>query len=177
MKRTLFNTMMVCLAALSLAGCGGSGGSEGSGGGSSEAPVSLIGEGFNKVSFDCRQSSVDPDPEAYSLELLEKGQNCLLYIQLGGVVEHTGEGTWSAEYQGNGNFKIDLDITFPYAAPCKVKVASSLVVNIPDMKTYQSGGKVSGASFTSSPFTHTAASGCKCSTQDASVNLTSVQQK
>ena len=168
--------MMGCLAVLSLAGCGGSGGSEGSGGGSSEAPVSLIGEGFNRVRFECKQDSVDPDPKAYSLELLEKGQYCLLYIQLGGVVKHTGEGTWSAEYQGNGNFKINLEnIKFPYAAPCTVKVASSLVVNIPDMQTYQSGGAVSGASFTSSPFTHTA-SGCGCSTQEASVNLTSVQQ-
>ena len=75
MKRTLFNTMMGCLAALSLAGCGGSGSS------SSGPSESLISEGFDGVAIEVGvATSGGQSPSAYALGLDSSDKTFNLYL-------------------------------------------------------------------------------------------------
>lgn len=155
MKRTLFNTMMGCLAALSLAGCGGSD--------SSTVPSeSLISEGY----YLALVSDDDIGKVPYSCYLLSDG-TCRFYPHA--ILGFSFKGSWSAEFLGEGKFRItfsnfskndtssylDCEITF---------TPGPITLTITNMSAYRAGQRVA-ASFDKAPFNHTA--GTECTRDDA----------
>ncbi len=160
MKRTLFNTMMGCLAALSLAGCGGSGG------GSSSVPTeSLISEGFDWMEVTVDATSVR---YGYKFYFYPNG-DCEFYLKDGnGAKHHVDEAKWVATYQGNGVFRISISggalTTTPNITAgqenCTISFEQQIELNIPNMERYRDGKVVNDAHFTSAPFTHDKKNGC-----------------
>ncbi len=166
MKRTLFNTVMGCLAALSLAGCGGSG-SGGSGASSSGPSESLIGGGFDYMKLESKQSNDDFYYEIF----LRPGQSCSLSLLKNGETHHSLPGTWRAESLGNGEFKLFLT-GFPNEDKgCTISVNSSVKLTIPNYSKYREGEQEVDAELDSAPFTHNSGTGCKYS-GSANLNCT-----
>ena len=159
MKRTLFNTMMGCLAALSLAGCGGSGSS------SSGPSESLISEGFDGVAIEVGvATSGGQSPSAYALGLDSSDQTFNLYLLKPGassdstsLIYHEVTGTWSAKSLGNGKFEIWLGYTSDQSG-CAIS-ARSFVLTIDNMEEYRTGVKT-GATLDKAPFIHDKAGNC-----------------
>ncbi len=154
MKRTLFNTMMGCLAALALAGCGGSGSS------SSGPSESLISEGFEGVVIELGVSTSGGtlwDTAVYALVLDSSGQRCTLILpkKEGGTKNpyHKVTGTWSAKSLGNGKFEIWLGYTSDQSE-CTIHGGTvELTIDNDYMAKYRAG-EYALATLDKMPFTH-----------------------
>lgn len=154
MKRTLFNTMMGCFAALSLAGCGSSGGGSGSGGSSdsggdpSWASDSLLIEGTGGV-------GIEESGGSYYLSLLSS-RTCWINDYKSGA---SFQGEWSAQPTGKGKFEITISglgsSVTDTKCTCTIKVEPQIVLTIPADKwdAYREGTEVS-ATLDRLPFTH-----------------------
>ena len=156
MKRTLFNTMMGCLAALSLAGCGGSD----SGGGSSTVPSErLISEGYRLV----LRSNESGDKVSYAY-VLESDGKCLFSPHETEDMDIIFTGRWSEESLGGEKFRItfsDFSKTGdPLNLNCEIDFTTGpITLTITDMSAYRAGQPVT-ASFDQAPFTHEAGTNC-----------------
>ncbi|MCI6981962.1 MAG: hypothetical protein MR894_07110 [Akkermansia muciniphila] len=155
MKRTLFNTtMMGCLAALSLAGCGDSGG------GSSTVPSeSLISEGFDWMEVTVGATSVC---YGYKFRFYPEG-NCGFRLTDDVNAEHiVNDAKWEAAYQGNGVFLISISggNSLPADSSCEIRFAQPIELYISNMEKYRDGEVVKDPRFTSAPFTHVKHNGC-----------------
>ncbi len=159
MKRTLFNTLMGCLAALSLAGCGGSGSS----GGSSTMPSeSLISEGYSSVHLQASSGKY-----SYYYVLNSDG-TCLFYPHY--AKAYTFKGSWTAEFLGagespeSGKFNITFGAFSPAAGSlelkCTIDHTSEITLTIDDMIAYRAATAPVDASFDKAPYTHQAGAGC-----------------
>ena len=163
MKRTLFNTMMGCLAALSLAGCGGSGSS------SSGPSESLISEGFNVVVINAWDDASGSDGSAkYGFALDSSKQTFDLILPRSkddpsNAPYHYVTGTWSAKSLGNGKFEISLLDDASKQSGCTIS-ARSFVLTIDNMEEYRTGVKT-GATLDKAPFTHEGTCGYSCNTE------------
>ncbi|MGN0810488.1 MAG: hypothetical protein ACI4PY_03205 [Akkermansia muciniphila] len=190
MKRTLFNTMMGCLAALSLAGCGGSGGSGGSGGGSSSLPTeSLISEGFSWMKVTVKATTTTGTTTGYEYVFyFYAGGDCVFYLEEpagnGTVRKHQFDGaTWVAASQGNGVFRISISggnlWSYPTDSSCTIRFAEPIELHIPNMEKYRAGEVVSDAYFTSAPFTHGKESNCPLQSDlsDIKTSIDSIWQR
>ena len=153
MKRTLFNTMMGCLAALSLAGCGGSD----SGGGSSTVPSeSLISEGYHLV-----LSSDDPGKVSYLCTLKSDGK-CLFYPHGTEDMGFSFNGSWTETFLGGGKFRITFSV-FSKASDsldCKITFTQEITLTIKDMSAYRAAQAPVEGYFDQAPFTHEAGTEC-----------------
>ena len=158
MKRTLFNTMMGCFAALSLAGCGGSGSS------SSGPSESLISEGFVGVAIDAAvaTSGTSADSPLYALVLNSSDQTFKLYLlKAGGGLKdsyHVVEGTWSAKSSGNRQFELSLTTLTPDKG-CTI-YGKSVDLTIDDMVKYRNGEVTWVTLSEKVPFIHDKAGDC-----------------
>lgn len=157
MKRTLFNTMMGCFAALSLAGCGSSGGGSGSGGSSdsggdpSWASDSLLIEGTGGV-------GIEESGGSYYLGLLSS-RTCWINDYKSGA---SFQGEWSDYPTEKGKFVITISglttSTQPTKCTCEIKVEPQIVLTIPadQWDAYREGreGTEVSATLDRLPFTH-----------------------
>ena len=166
MKRTLFNTMMGCLAALSLAGCGGSD----SGGGSSTVPSeSLISEGYSLVQLSYHPDG-DGDTRANIYRLWADG-TCQFIPHY--PYEISFKGRWEAKYLGPGDtpgsgkflitfYGVSKDVNSKSWDCVDIPSTQEITLNITDMSKYRAGWNSVAASFDKAPFTHKAEAGTKC---------------
>ena len=170
MKHTLFNTMLGCLAALSLAACGGGGG----GGDSSSASAgsSLLSPGYNKVNLDGQMD----DKKIYRIDLIRGGECRLSFwdaasaeavIAIEGYV-----GCWTERQSADGSFEIQITGLTPAPesttnAGCVITCNNPMILRIPadEMARYRNGELVAGCSFDASPLTHEATTGCHITTE------------
>ncbi|MGN0811253.1 MAG: hypothetical protein ACI4PY_07110 [Akkermansia muciniphila] len=178
MKRTLFNTMMGCLAALSLAGCGGSGSSSSGPSASSGPSESLISEGFEGVGIDAGvATSGGQSPSlVYALALYSSPQTYRLKLPNAEdklKYDHEVTGTWSAKSLGNGEFELWLGDTSDKG--CTIS-GRSVVLTIDDMEKYRAG-KGSMATLSMAPFTHDKTDQCGYSCNTEGIQSAVIQQR
>ena len=162
MKHTLFNTMLGCLAALSLAACGGGGG----GGDSSSASAgsSLLSPGYNKVNLGGQMD----DEKIYSIDLIRGGE-CRLSFWDAASADAVSAiegyvGCWTERQSADGSFKIQIDLPTTDVG-CDITCNNPMILRIPaaEMTRYRNGEEVTG-SFDSSPLTHGASGSCSITT-------------
>ena len=158
MNSTLFNTMLGCLAALSLAGCGNSSKGDVSSSSSAET-MDLISDGFNIV--EIVGGMENGGSGSYYIRLRSNSSCTIKCIQ-----DQSGIDTWGAHWSGShkpdGSYHITISDVCKMDSGCDIHISNPLVLRIPDdqLPSYRSGAEISGASFDSPPFTHKAADDC-----------------
>ncbi len=161
MKHTLFNTMLGCLAALSLAACGGGGGSDSS---SASSGSSLLSPGYDTVLLDGQMD----DGKLYTIDLIRGGECCIRFWDADTYEEADDsedyEGRWTELQSADGSFKIQIDLPTTDVG-CDITCNNPMTLRIPadEMARYRNGEEVTG-SFDSSPLTHGASGSCSITT-------------
>ncbi len=164
MKHTLFNTMLGCLAALSLAACGGGGG--GSDSTSASDGSSLLSPGYDTVLLDGQMD----DGKLYTIDLIRGGECCIRFWDADTYEEaydsEDYEGRWTELQSADGSFKIQIDLPTTNVG-CVITCNNPMILRIPagEMARYRNGEVVAGCSFDSSPLTHEATAGCYITTE------------
>lgn len=162
MKSTLFNIMLGCLAALSLAGCGNS--SKGDGHSSSSSVPGLLNSGSTSVTLQGTMGNT----YLYTIRL-ERTGDCLIST-MGDVDTFMGawqdfKGSWKDMTDSTNSFKIQFIGPFEAVgfAPPNVGITTvdTVELRLPEgaLENYRSDNVVTGASFNVAPFTYTSQSG------------------
>ena len=148
MKSTLFNTILGCLAALSLAGCGNS--SKGDGQSSSSSVPGLLSPGNDAVTLSGMMSNTIR--EYYTIKLERTGK-CTINVM--GV---TYSGQWQDLTESSDCFKISFVGSFEGGISGRsLNPADSVELHLPEggVTNYRGGMPVSDAWFSVEPFTYT----------------------
>ncbi|MCI7698249.1 MAG: hypothetical protein MSQ05_02510 [Akkermansia sp.] len=156
MKSTLFNTMLGCLAALSLAGCGGHNNDDAAS--SSSSSSSSVSGLLNPDDTYVKIVGEMSDLNTYDIRLYNNG-NCTIRItDVSNTVSfYAFYGKWEDMTDSTEAFMIAFVKPFVTTAQnASVEPADTVRLTFPEgaMESYRAGHEVFNASFDKSPFTY-----------------------